>query len=89
LATEDGLKRALSYLENDLDIIGKNAPLYAGLAFIYRQYVNLGIKGISQHEYIAKTELSINKSLEMNPECNQANLVPRPIKIDKPNWVFS
>jgi len=73
--TEGGLKRALVYLENGLDIIGKNALLYAGMAYVYWQYVNLGIKGIDQDEHIYKTELYVNKALDENPECGQAHLV--------------
>ncbi len=75
MGTEEGLRRAFTYLENGLNIIGKNALLYAGLAFVYWQYVNLGIKGINQQEYISKAELNINKSLEIDPECGQAHLV--------------
>jgi eukaryotic-like serine/threonine-protein kinase len=73
--TEGGLKRALVYLENGLDIIGKNALLYAGMAYVYWQYVNLGIKGIDQDEHICRAELYVNKALDENPECAQAHLV--------------
>jgi non-specific serine/threonine protein kinase len=73
--TEDGLERALTYLKNGLDIIGENALIYAGMGLVYWQYVNLGIKGIAQEEYIAKTEQYVRKSLKLDPKCGQAHLV--------------
>jgi non-specific serine/threonine protein kinase len=73
--TQDGLERALTYLKNGLDIIGENALIYAGMGFVYWQYVNLGIKGIDQDEYIAKTEHYVGKSLELDPRCGQAHLL--------------
>ena len=43
LWTPDALDRALQYLQNGLQLIGENALLYAGLGYVYSQYVNLGI----------------------------------------------
>src|ERR1035437_9087844 len=47
--TEDGLDRALRNLQKGIEISGDDALLYSGMALVYWQYVNIGVK---QEEYI-------------------------------------
>jgi len=42
--TEAGLENALKYLKRGLEIVGENALLYAGIAYVFFQYINLGLK---------------------------------------------
>ena len=42
--TEAGLENALQYLKRGLEIVGENALLYAGIAYVFVQYINLGLK---------------------------------------------
>jgi non-specific serine/threonine protein kinase len=42
--TEAGLENALKYLKRGLEIVGENALLYAGIAYVFIQYINLGLK---------------------------------------------
>lgn len=42
--TEAGLDNALRYLRSGLEIVGENALLYAGIAYVFCQYFNLGLK---------------------------------------------
>jgi len=45
LQTEDGLERALQYLNHGINIVGDNALLHSSMGHVYFHYVNLGIKG--------------------------------------------
>jgi TolB-like protein len=72
LFTPDALDRAAKYLENAVDIIGDNALLYAGMGYVYAQYVNLGVK---HEEYVVRAEEYAVRALELNPESCEANLV--------------
>ena len=40
---EEGLKRALEFLQAGLDIAGPNVLLYAGMGYVYWQYYNTGL----------------------------------------------
>ncbi|MGB7063271.1 MAG: protein kinase [Candidatus Zixiibacteriota bacterium] len=70
--TEDALERALQYLQNGLDIVGENALLYAGMGYVYWQYVNMGIK---QEDYVQKAEECAGKVFELEPESPQGHLL--------------
>jgi serine/threonine protein kinase/tetratricopeptide (TPR) repeat protein len=71
--TEAGLENALKYLRNGLEIAGENAVLYAGMAHVYFQYNNLGLK---EEEYGRKlTEEYVQKAFALDPDCPQANFV--------------
>ncbi len=72
LFTPDALERALGYLQNGLDIIGKNALLYAGMGYVYSQCVNMGLEMESN---IIKAEDSAKKALRLDPESSEAHLV--------------
>ena len=42
-ATDDGLKRALQYINKGLEIIGENEILYADKGHVYMHYIETGI----------------------------------------------
>ncbi len=71
--TEDGLNRALQYLQNGLDIVGKNALLYAGLGYVYYQYINTGSR--TDESYIMKAEEYAKQVFELDPESSYGHLV--------------
>jgi len=70
--TKDGLDRAVNYLQHGLEIIGKNASLYAGLGFTFSQYVNIGI---GHEEYVEKAENYARMALELEPDSSDAHFV--------------
>jgi eukaryotic-like serine/threonine-protein kinase len=71
--TEAGLENALKYLHNGLGIVGENALLYAGMANVYFQYDNLGLK---DGEYCrAQAEDYLHKAFALDPDCSLANFV--------------
>jgi len=72
LQTEKGLQHALQHLQNGLDIVGENAVLYAGMGYVYWQYVNLGIK---QEDYLGQVEEYVKKAFELDPESSQGHLL--------------
>jgi non-specific serine/threonine protein kinase len=69
---ERSIDRALQNLQDGITIIGDNALLYAGIAYAYYQYVNIGVR---QEEYIEKSEAYARKALALDPECAPAYLV--------------
>ncbi len=69
---ERSIDRALQNLQDGITIIGENALLYAGIAYAYYQYVNIGVR---QEEYIEKSEAYARKALALDPECAPAYLV--------------
>jgi serine/threonine protein kinase len=71
--TEAGLENALKYLRNGLEIVGENALLYAGMAYAYFQYFNLGLK---EEEYCRKqAEDHVRKAFALDPDCSNASFV--------------
>ncbi len=66
---ETALTRAESYLNAGLEIIGENALLYAALAWVYAQLVNIGAR---QDEWIEKARVFANKALELAPTSSEA-----------------
>jgi TolB-like protein len=69
---ERSIDRALQNLQDGVTIIGDNAVLYAGMAYAYYQYVNIGVR---QEEYIEKSETYARKALTLDPDCAPAYLV--------------
>jgi len=63
--------KALKLLQSAIDIIGPNAVLYAGMAYTYWNYANLGIK---IEESTNKAEEFVKKSFEQDPDNPDANL---------------
>jgi tetratricopeptide (TPR) repeat protein len=71
--TEAGLENALKYLQNGLEIVGENALLYAGMAYVYFQYFNLGLK---EEGYGRKqAEDYVQKAFALDPDCSHVNFV--------------
>jgi eukaryotic-like serine/threonine-protein kinase len=71
--TEAGLENALRYLQDGIEIAEENALLYAGMAYVYFQYFNLGLK---EEEYCRKqAEAYRHKSFTLDPDCSLANFV--------------
>jgi TolB-like protein len=69
---ERSIDHALQNLQDGITIIGDNALLYAGMAYAYYQYVNIGVR---QEEYIEKSEAYARKALALDPDCAPAYLV--------------
>ena len=70
--TEDGLERALRYLQEGLEIVGENAVFYAGMGYVYWQYVNIGIE---QEDYLDKAEECAKKAFDLDPESAQGHFL--------------
>jgi non-specific serine/threonine protein kinase len=72
LATPDALRRAEQYLKSGYEIVGDNALLHAGMAYVYWWYVNIGME---HEDYIAQAEAYAEKALALDSECAEAHLV--------------
>jgi eukaryotic-like serine/threonine-protein kinase len=71
--TEAGLDNALKYLRSGLDVVGENAILYAGMAYAYFQYTNIGIK---EGDYCrTQAEEYVAKAFALDPDCPNAHFV--------------
>jgi len=68
--SEDGLARALDYLETGERIVGKNILLLSARGQVYWQYVNAGIS--SDPEYLVKAKQCANEALEIDPNSAHA-----------------
>jgi non-specific serine/threonine protein kinase len=66
---EKSLDSALVYLQTGIDIMGDNAQLYAGMAYAYWQYANMGL---GQEEYLKYLEEYAKKALALNPNQSSA-----------------
>jgi len=71
--TEAGLENALRYLRNGLEIVGENALLYAGMAYVYFQFFNLGLK--DQGYCRKEAEDYVQKAFALDPNCPNASFV--------------
>jgi non-specific serine/threonine protein kinase len=70
--TEEALERALTHLRNGLEVVGENALLYAGMAYVYWQYVNIGAR---QEDYVEKAEEYVRKAFELDPKSAKGHLL--------------
>ena len=71
--TEAGLENALRYLQSGLEIVGENALLYAGMAYVHFQYVNLGLK---EKEFGRKqAEGYVEKAFALDPDSSEASFI--------------
>jgi len=77
--TEEGLKRALRYLQDGIDIVGANALLYAGMGYAYYQLINVGLE--TDEAYLAKAEQYVAKVFELDPNSPYGHLVLGLLKI--------
>jgi non-specific serine/threonine protein kinase len=57
------------YLQTAIDIMGDNAELFAGMANVYWQYANLGVK---QEDYLEKAKQYAMKALALRPDLASA-----------------
>jgi serine/threonine protein kinase len=71
--TEEGLGKALRYLQNGLEIVGENALLYGGMAYVHFQKFNLGLKG--EGDSRKQAEDYVCKAFALDPNCSIANFV--------------
>ncbi len=71
--TEAGLENALRYLRNGLEIVGENALLYAGMAYVHFQYFNLGIR--EEESCRKQAEEYVQKAFALDPDCPNASFV--------------
>jgi TolB-like protein/lipoprotein NlpI len=69
--SEDGLARALEYLDTGEKIVGKNALLLAAKGQVYWQYINAGIS--SDTSYLTKARDCANQALEIDPNSAHAH----------------
>ena len=63
----------MKYLQNGLEIVGENALLYAGMAYVHFQYFNLGLK--EEGHGRKQAEDYVQKAFALDPSCPQANFV--------------
>jgi len=70
--SKERLEYGLNYLQKGIDIIGENAMIYAAIAYVYFQLVNIGIE---QEDNIKKAEEFAAKALNIDPESAEAHLV--------------
>jgi TolB-like protein len=66
---EKSLDTALAYLQSAKDILGDNAQLYAGMASVYHQYANIGVR---QEDYLSKAQEYAKKALTLQPDLASA-----------------
>ena len=71
--TEAGLETALRHLKSGLEIVGPNAVLYAGMAYVHCQYSNLGVR--NEEDCRKEAEGCLNRAFELDPESSQGHLV--------------
>jgi len=71
--TEPGLENALRYLRNGLEIVGENALLYAGMAYVHFQYVNLGLK--EKESGRKQAEDCVEKAFALDPDSSEASFI--------------
>jgi len=78
--SKERLDNGLKLLYKGLDIAGENAVIYAGVAFAYMMYANIGIK---QEENIKKAEEFVQKALDLDKELAEAHFTLGGINILK------
>ena len=78
------LENGLNLLQKGLDVAGENAVIYAGIAFGYFQYVNLGV---DHEKNIDKAEEIIKKALNLDNELAEAHFVKGLITVTKADMV--
>ena len=66
---EKSLDSALVYLRTAIDIMGDNAELFSGMANVYSQYANVGVK---QEDYLERAKQYAMKALALRPDLASA-----------------
>ncbi|MFC2142635.1 hypothetical protein ACFLR7_06855 [Acidobacteriota bacterium] len=70
--TEEASDQALKYLDSAKEIVGDNAYIYAGMAWAYWNYVNIGAR---QEEYHIKAIEYAERALELDPQFPKAHAI--------------
>jgi serine/threonine protein kinase/tetratricopeptide (TPR) repeat protein len=71
--SEDGLDRALRYIENGLEIVGENVLLYSCMGMVYFQFWNLGVR--IDESYLQKAEDCAARIFKMEPDSPHGRLI--------------
>ena len=74
------LDSGLNLLKKGLDVAGENALIYAGVAFTYMMYANIGFE---PEKNIQKAEEFVQKAFDLDPELAELHVVLGGIKILK------
>jgi len=74
---QNAIDRAKKEIENGLNIIGPNAALYGGMAYVYFSYANMGVNA---EENWKKAKEYVEKTLELDPRSPEGTLVLALIK---------
>ncbi len=69
--TEPSLRQGLDYLQQGLDIVGRNALIYCGMAFAHIKLVDYGF---GQDEDITRAEQYLEAALQLDPELPEAHV---------------
>ena len=73
LVTEEGLERALKFIDNGLEIIGKNEVLYADKGQVYMHYVDFVVG--KDESYLKKAEQCVKEIFALNPDSAYGNFL--------------
>ncbi|MCH7576153.1 MAG: hypothetical protein IIA59_13665 [Candidatus Marinimicrobia bacterium] len=72
LFTKEALDRAMVDLGLSQEILGDNALIYASMAYVYWQYVNIGA---GQETYLDLAEEYAEKALKLDPQSSEGHVV--------------
>ncbi len=72
-STEESLNRAVTLINNALDIMGDNELLYASLGNAYVQYLEMGYK--TDEACLRKVEGCVDKIFELNPDSSHGHIL--------------
>ena len=72
-STKESLSHAIQLLDSSISGIGRNEYLLTALAYVYFQYVNLGI--YPDDKYLDMADELINEVLILNPELSKAYFI--------------
>lgn len=72
LRSEDGLKKAVTYFQNTVNLDPNFALAYAYLADTYSLLVYYGMNSDSKEETLQKAKEMARKALELDPNCSEA-----------------
>jgi tetratricopeptide (TPR) repeat protein len=71
--SEEGIDRALRYLENGLEIVGENVLLISCMGIAYFQFWNLGVR--IDESYLKRAEDCAARIFEMEPDSPHGRLI--------------
>jgi TolB-like protein/Flp pilus assembly protein TadD len=65
---EEGLERALTIIQNGLEILGERELLYVALGTVHAQYIHFGLGKRKDESHLQKAEECVEKVFSFNPE---------------------